>query len=147
VRHAPPVADLVLVRRMLAHTMNEAQVHPNRSWTAALREGVRVYFQVSLVAYALGLLVLTRCPAGFPSARDSLVALPLLYFILCSGAACLMFAYSHTLGSGIGFLTVAVAFASVAFVVRSGVGRTLLLYVSAVTWFTASFCVFLSASL
>lgn len=127
--------------------MNETQAQPNRSWTAALREAIRVYFVVSLAAYALSLLVLACCPAGFPSARDSLVALPMLYVLLCSGAFCLILAYSHTLASGIGFLVVVVALAAVAFTVRSGVGRSLLFYISAATWFFASFAVFLSALL
>lgn len=75
------------------------------------------------------------------------MTLPLLYAVLCSGAICLMFAYSHTLGSGICFLAFAVAFAAVGFVVRPGFGRSVSLYLSAATWFAASFCVLLSESL
>jgi hypothetical protein len=127
--------------------MNKAQAQPNRSWTAALREAIRVYFVVSLAAYALSLLVLACCPAGFPSARDSLVAMPMLYILLWSGAFCPILAYGHTLASGIGFLVVVVALCAVPFTVRSDIGRTLLLYISAATWFVASFSVFLSALL
>lgn len=124
------------------HTMNEAQAQPKRTCTAALHEAIRVYFVVSLAAYASSLVVLACDPGGFPSAQDSLVVLPMLYVVLCSGAFCRIFAYSHTMASGIGFLVVAVALAAVAFTMRSGVGRTLLLYISAATWFVHRFLSF-----
>lgn len=114
---------------------------------SSVRQVIRIYFRASLITFALSLVVLARCPAGFPTESESLVALPLLYAIFWCGAVALMFGYSHTLVFGICFLAFAVAFGGIGFAVRSGFGRTALLWKSAFTWFPASFSVFLSASL
>ena len=129
--------------------MNEAEAYPVPIRSAALRQGLRIYFRVSLATYALVLFCASRGPSGFPTELARLGWLALLYFALWLGPTDLIFActYPDCLTSGIWLLVVSAAFAAVAFLLHAGFGRTLLLSLSAVTWFAAAFSMFLSESI
>jgi hypothetical protein len=134
-------------------TMNAVEAHPAPARIGFLRQGLTIYFRGSLITFIFVLLVLTLGPGGITHDLRTLALLPLLYLLFWSGPFYVLLIFASgpnagmeslfcgciLLGSGI--------FALLAFLVRPGVGRTVLLSLSAMIWFGAAFAIFLGESI